>query len=236
MCSTLAVTSKVTSGNALVDGVDHAGRMVRAVEEIGIAEGDVAGPHVHELGDVGDDGVLGDQSGAPVVDHGDRAVTAPVRAPVARLHVAGQAAFGPEGHLCVAVQAGEEMAGGQAEASPPELDDGAVLPVVRRAGRGEGVDPGDEPGLVLSADGEVRHRRNPLGAVETGVQAVEAQRDVGPLRPDVPARQASKAHGGVHGHRARHRVRPRQHLEVEVVEGEIGAPHVVAGAQQRARR
>ncbi len=189
--------------------------MVGTVQEVGISEGDVASAQVHELGDVGHDDVLADQTGAPVVHDGDRTMAAAVHASVAGLHVSGQAAFATEGQARVTVQAGKEMADGQPEPTPPQLDDGVrshTVPVPWSgsgvSGGGEGVDPGDQTGLVLAGDGEIRHWRVPLGPVEACVQAVEAQRHIGPMDPDVPAYHTCQTHSGVHGHRARHRVGP----------------------------
>ena len=135
MCSTLAVTSKVRSGKAPWTASMTRARVVRAVQEIGVAEGDVARSHGHELGDVGHHGVLAHQAGAAVVDDGHGTVPAPVRAAVAGLDVAGQAAFAPEGKAGVAVEAREEVAGREPEPAPPELDHGVGPAPARRPGR-----------------------------------------------------------------------------------------------------
>ena len=59
MCSTLVVTSKVTSGKRRVELARDCHRMAGAVEEVGIAEGDVAGARGDLLLGVGEDDLLG---------------------------------------------------------------------------------------------------------------------------------------------------------------------------------
>ena len=66
-------------GVAVVHGRYDPAGVVRGVEEVGIGETYVAGPGRHQLVDVGQDNVLGHRTYPPVVNDGDRAVTAPVR-------------------------------------------------------------------------------------------------------------------------------------------------------------
>ncbi len=69
-------------GKPLVHGGDDAERMRRRVEEVGIAERDVAGAGVDELLDVGEHRLLVDPTDAAVEHHRHRTVAAPVCAPV----------------------------------------------------------------------------------------------------------------------------------------------------------
>ena len=233
-------------GEGAVDGVDHARRVVGTVQEVGVAEGDVAGPHAHELGDVGHDGVLADQAGAAVVDDGDRTVTAAVRAPVARLHVAGQAALAPESQAGVAVQAGQEVAGREAEPAPPELDHGRSHLAGGAGTTGAAPSSGEaerrprppapgsySPAMARSASPvEV-----PSRPVEARVQAVETQRAGRAARARiVGARRRARRMAVCMG--TEHATASAQSTQVGVerIDGQIDAAHVVAGAQQRAGR
>ena len=81
-------------GHARVRGVDrarHRQRVLGAVEEVGIAERDVARAGRHLRADVGDDDVDGHDEEAAAVDRRDRAVAAVVQAAAAGLDVAGDA-------------------------------------------------------------------------------------------------------------------------------------------------
>ena len=105
-------------GKGAVHGVDDPGGVVGAVEEIGIAEGDVARAGGDELGDIGHDGVVGHEAGSPVVDDGHRTMPATVRAAMARFDVPDQAALVPEGESGVAVETREGDDGPGARSGP----------------------------------------------------------------------------------------------------------------------
>src|SRR5581483_10772240 len=108
----------------LVDGGHHPEGMVRAVEEVGIAEGDVPGSGL-DLGlDVGEDDVLGDDAEPPVVDHRDGAVPAPVYAAPAGLDVAGGALLAADG------QPGVEPERRQAGPSTQATSSGSYSPAM----------------------------------------------------------------------------------------------------------
>ena len=64
--------------------------MARAVEEVGVAKGDVAGAVVNLLGDVCENGLDGDDKKAAVVYGYDRAVAAGVQTAASGLGVAGR--------------------------------------------------------------------------------------------------------------------------------------------------
>ena len=91
-------------GEALVHRLHDAQRVAAAVEEVGIAEGDVAGAELDEARDVPHHGVRADDADAPVVDSGHRAVAAPVHAAVARLDVAHEPLVASEREVCVALE------------------------------------------------------------------------------------------------------------------------------------
>src|SRR5256714_10999384 len=65
--------------------------MLHAVEEVGVAEREVAGSHLDETLDVAQEDVLVHDPDAPVVDRGHGAVAAAANAALARLDVADQA-------------------------------------------------------------------------------------------------------------------------------------------------
>ncbi len=145
-------------GKRTVDGVDRPHRMVGPVEEVGVTEGDVAGPQRHELRHVGHDDVLAHEAGASVVDHGHRTVPAPVGAPVARLHVPGQPALPPEVEVGVALQGRQEPARREPEASPTELDHG------RGPHRADGRPGPGDPEARASAQATSRGSYSPVMA------------------------------------------------------------------------
>src|SRR2546430_4135967 len=66
----------------------HGDRVARAVQEVRVTEGDVRGPGLDLLADVGEHHVPPHDEEAPAVDGRDRAVTAQVLAAPARFHVA----------------------------------------------------------------------------------------------------------------------------------------------------
>src|SRR5581483_4005048 len=130
----------------LVDGGHHPEGMVRAVEEVGIAEGDVPGSGL-DLGlDVGEDDVLGDDAEPPVVDHRDGAVPAPVYAAPAGLDVAGGALLAADGQPGVAPERRQAGPVGRRRRPAPADVDHAPRPAGWGA-PGQPVDPGDEFGL-----------------------------------------------------------------------------------------
>ena len=116
-------------GIGVVHGLHHPPGVVGPVQEVGVAEGQVAGAHAHELGHVGQDVLHADHPGAPVVDHGDRAVPAPMGAAVAGLDIAGETLLFPDHQPGVAVERRQELSGGQPETLPAEVHHGA--PCVR---------------------------------------------------------------------------------------------------------
>src|SRR2546423_7377834 len=78
--------------------------MLHAVEEVGVAEREVASTHLDETLDVVQEDVLPHDPDAPVVDRGHRAVAAAVHAAVARLDVADQPLLVAEHEAGVALQ------------------------------------------------------------------------------------------------------------------------------------
>src|ERR687885_687824 len=103
-----------------------------AVEEVGIAEGDVAGAQLDEARDVPHHGVCADDPDAPVVDGGHRAVAAPVHAAVARLDVAHEPLVAPEREVRVALERRQQVACRQLELAAAELDERLVRPCAGR--------------------------------------------------------------------------------------------------------
>ena len=124
------------------------------------------------------------QAGAPVVDHGDGAVPAPVGAPVAGFDVAGQHALR---RRWPAGRSGRGRAGGGGRADRTALRPSDTTACRRRrVGRavvlaGELRRPRPRASAsyspAMAAGREIGRR--PFGPVETGVQAVEPQREVG---------------------------------------------------------
>ena len=172
-------------GECSVHGLDHASGVMRAVEEIGIPEGDVAGSHVHEPSHIGEDDVVADQAGTPVVDHGHRAMPAAMRTPVAGLDISDQTALAAEGELRVTVQTGQEVAGGKPEPAPPELHHGVRLFVAA----GVVGDPVPMRGSRPRRRGQARTPRRwrgppPAGTLRPRRALRRARRDTAPCRDD----------------------------------------------------
>ena len=84
-------------GPALVQRAHDSQRMAPPVEEIRVPEGDVLRSEFNELIDVGEHDVRRNEPDSPSIDHGNRAVPALVRAPVAGLDVADLALAAVEG-------------------------------------------------------------------------------------------------------------------------------------------
>src|SRR2546423_11470300 len=99
--------------------------MLHAVEEVGVAEREVASTHLDETLDVGQEDVLLHDPDAPVVDRGHRAVAAAVNAAVARLDVADQALLVAEHEAGVALQ---RRGGAPARGRPTAAGAGARPP------------------------------------------------------------------------------------------------------------
>ena len=77
-------------GKGVVEGTGYFAGVAGAVEEVGVAKGDVAGAVVNLLGDVCEHGLDGDDEKAAVVYGYDRAVAAGVQTAAGGLGVAGR--------------------------------------------------------------------------------------------------------------------------------------------------
>ena len=177
-CSTLAVTSKVRSGKAPCTASTTRAAWCGSVQEVGVAEGDVARPHGDELGHVGHHGVLAHQAGAPVVDDRHGAVATAVGAAVAGFDVAGQARFAADGQRGRSAR-GAGGGGGPAARSVPARATRRRTAVRGATGvaAGRGRRPRPRGPARTRPAMWVRHRGgHPRAAVEAGVQAVQAQR------------------------------------------------------------
>src|SRR5262249_4625065 len=127
MCSTLAVKSKVRDGSSacIAATIAHERRAPRretrrppaggAVQEIGIAEGDVRGPVARELPDVLERDLLRHDEEAAAIDRRNRTVQAEVQTPPARLHVADQRLRPVPVQVRVLLERGQRAATGQRE-------------------------------------------------------------------------------------------------------------------------
>ena len=133
-------------------------RVAAAVEEVGVAEGDVAGAQLDEARDVPHHGVRADDADAPVVDGGHRAVAAPVHAAVARLDVADEPLVAAEREVGVALERRQQVACRQLELAPAELDERLVGSRVGRTAGRQLADPGRQRRLVLAGDRAVGQR------------------------------------------------------------------------------
>ena len=217
-----------------MNGAHHAPRVVDAVEEVGISEGDVARPGRDQLGHVADDGIEVDDTDAPVVDDRHGAVAAAVGAAVARLDVSDQSISTVDHQAGVALERGEQVAPGKAEARASEVDERLVA--TTRASRREAVDPVDESALVLTRQQPVGDRPEGVVAAHRRVEPVEADRDVGPEGARGAGRAQRQPHGRVHGHREREGVGPGHLVRRPRVDAQVERTHVVARPPERGRR
>jgi hypothetical protein len=165
-------------GEGVVEGPHDPAGVLGPVEEVGVTEGDVAGARRHQLVHVGQDHLLVDRPGPALVDDRHRAVPAPVRAAVGGLDVAHQAVVVADRQVGVAVEGGQQVAGGQGEGAPAQLDRHRrrfpVLP--RRSGR-QAVHPCHQRRLVLPGDDPVGDRPHREVPAHRGVEPVEAHGD-----------------------------------------------------------
>ena len=187
-------------GEALVHRLHDAQRVAAAVEEVGIAEGDVAGAQLDEARDVPHHGVRADDADAPVVDGGHRAVAAPVHAAVARLDVPHEPLVAPERQVRVALERRQQLACRELELAAAELDQRLVRSGAGRRRR-QLPDPLRQRRLVLAGDHPVGQRADREIAAHRRVEAVEADRQLGPRAADAGRRRHGQAHRGVHRHR-----------------------------------
>ena len=108
---------------ALVQRAHDRQRVARAVEEVGVAERDVARAHGGEALDVAQDGLGLHDADAAVIDGGDRAVPAAMHAPVAGLHVADESLLPADRQAGVALEAGQQLARRRFEGAALEMDE-----------------------------------------------------------------------------------------------------------------
>src|SRR5439155_8594 len=205
--------------------------MLHAVEEVGVAEREVAGTHLDETLDVAQEDVLVHDPDAPVVDRGHRAVAAAVHAAVARLDVADQPLLVAEHEAGVALQRREELARGKLEALAAEMHDLGSRRIASLGPR-EAADPGDQGGLVLARDHAVDQPPDREVTADGRVEAVETEGELGPLRPQRPGGPPREAHRGVHRDREGDRLAPLQPLRIPALDCEVEAADLVAGAAQ----
>ena len=151
-------------------------RVPPAVEEVRVAERDVARSHPGQALNVAQHALRLHDPDAPVVDGGDRAMPAAMHAPVAGLHVPDQPLLPAHRQTGVAFESGQQLARRRVEAAALQVDD---RPFGGRGGRPLGrqlVHPGRERRLVLASD----HARGELTlyqlAADRGIQPVEADR------------------------------------------------------------
>src|SRR5687767_6029836 len=101
------------AGKLGVERLDDPQRVLDAVEEVWVAEGDVLGAQHDELADVFEDDVLGVDSEAAAIDRGEWAVEAAVGAAAAGLDVPGELLAQAIVEAGVAVERREEVAAGE---------------------------------------------------------------------------------------------------------------------------
>ena len=234
------------------EGVGH------GVEEVGVAECDVAGAELDLGVDVGQDDIGRDEAQPAAVGGREGAVRAAMGAAAAGLDVAGEPllsgppqgpwplagttvarAYSAEGGQARAIGQGHRGAGkegGAAEASDVrELRRAAGLGHGRAVGddTGQSISEGDEGALVLAADGGAEGAAVAQVEVEFGgVEAVEDEGEFGAARSQALGEAQGEAGGGVHG--------GRDGDEVGVVEGggggrldgDVERADVVAGVAQ----
>ena len=185
--------------------------MVDAVEEVGIAERDVAGAGCDLLVDVGEDGVDVDDPDSAVEHHRHGAVPAPVRAAARRLDVPDRPGLAGDLEVRVATRLGEQVACREGR--------------LERHYRVGPFDPAHEGDVGVAVHERVGHVRT-----HRGVEAVASDRLA--AGPDGGGRAHREAGRGVHRHRERDLVGPRRECGVPLFEREIEQANVVASGPQ----
>ena len=178
---------------ALVHRAHDRQRVAPAVEEVGVAERDVAGAHADEALDVAQDRVGLHDADPPVVDGGDRAVPAAMRAAVAGLDVADQPLLAADRQPGVALEPGSSSRAGGSKVPRCRWMIGRSPAAAGACAAGQLVDPGHQRRLVLAGD----HPRAELAldelAADGGVEPEEADRQRGcsrrTRRPALSARR-----------------------------------------------
>ena len=221
---------------ALVQRAYDRQRVAPAIEEVGVAERDVACAHARQALDVAQDGLGLHDADAPVVDGGDRAMPAAMHAPMAGLHVPDQPLLPIERQTGVALESRQQLARRRVEAAALEVDDRPFRGRDGQARSRQLIDPGRERRFVLACDRARGELTLYEVAADRGIEPVEADRHPGVL-PAHSARSAERqAHGGMHRHREANRLCPLQGAWIPRLDTEIQAADLVAGAAQRGRR
>jgi hypothetical protein len=209
-------------GKPFTDRAHDPQGMVGPVQEVGVAEREVSGAGGNLLCRIGDHSVELDDAQPSVVDHGDGAVPAPMCAAMAGLDVSDDALFVPDREVGVVVERGEEVSGGERDVRLCSLSTKVDSNAIAAA-----FDPIDEGGVGLAAEhvvGNVIH--------EWAIEAVTSDRQLGALFADARDRSPSDAHRGVHRHRERDPLGPRNEIGVPRLDREIQAPDVVTAVAQ----
>ena len=173
-------------------------RMSRPVQEVGIAERDVACTCRDEAPDVFEHDLARDGEEPATVDRRNGAVQAVMQAAAARFDVARRHVRARSREMDVAVEIRE----------PDATRNGIREPVQRRHPAG-GTRPvplyllhqRDEGALELSADDRVRDSGSQVVGVEQRVQSVEADEALGIELPDAVRRPHAQPERGVHRYR-----------------------------------
>ena len=163
-----------------MDRLGDAQGMAGPVEKVGVGEGHMRRAHRHELGHIANDNLFGHDAKPAVVDDGQRAVLATMRAAVARLDSAGQSLLAAQHEPRIALQRRQQIAGRREEGTAAQVHD--HLPV--GVGRDRLVVPArpfEKGGFVLPDDHPVNNASG-QSAAHGGVKAVQAHRQVGTPR------------------------------------------------------
>ena len=161
--------------------------MGHRIEEVGVAEGEVAHPVIPEPSDVLDEHIALPHTNPPVVHRRDWTVAAPMHATTGCLDVAGEPLLAVYAKPRIAIEGRQKIAGGQGEPEPIEHDRPRIGGAVRDA---------DQCLFVLPSEQRVNKPRFESRPAKGGVETVEHEAHL---------RAAAGADGSRDGNRHPHR-------------------------------
>ena len=210
---------------AAVQLIDDRQRVSRAVEEVGVAEGDVLRAGVDLLADVLDHDITFDDPEAPAVDRHDRTVPAQMAAASRRLGVADDARLVlTDDQRGIALRRRQPGSVGDDEFLTRERDDG--LHLRRRLPRArEPVRERRQTFLELAAEYRDGAEAPEVGLVDRGIQAVEAQMRIPVELANPFGQRGGKPARGVHRHVDRDQVGLANRLLGQRLNREVECPH-----------
>ena len=222
-------------GKFAMQRLDDGDGVANTVEEVGVAEGNVAGAGGDLLANVSEDDVALDDAEGTVVNRHNRTVSAEMLAAAAGFGIADDAmAFTRHDEMGVLFERRETAAVGDVELLAGE-GDGWLWLSIRRWRRGrvaEALDEMDEAFFEFAAENGLDAECSQVVGVHRRVKAVEADVRAWVQTANGLNQRDGEARGGVHGHVKRNEISGANRRFAEVFAGEIEAGDFGTGAVQ----